>query len=334
MYTIIASLFVFGILVFFHEFGHFIVAKKSDIYVKEFSLGMGPSIAKIRAGETEYTVRLFPLGGYVKMEGEDTKSHDPRAFGNKPLFNRFSVIFAGPLMNLILAAILISIISFFAGITTTRVTVLPGEPAQKAGIKNGDIIYAVDGKKIDTWEEVVSLISIKPEEIIELTVKRHNKLLDYSIKTNREPETNRGVIGIKSHIIKYSPFESIKCGVEKTLWASRMVIEGLIQIIAGKAKADVVGPVGIVHMVGEAAQISIYNLLYLAAIISINLGVFNLLPIPALDGSRLFFLIIEMIRGKPIDPDKEGFIHFVGFALLMMMMVAIAYKDIMRFNLF
>jgi len=321
-------------LVFFHEFGHFIMAKWSDINVKEFSLGMGPSIANVKIGETEYSVRILPLGGYVRMEGENTKSSDPRAYSNKPVWSRFSVIFAGPFMNFVLALILITIISFFAGITTTRITVIDNEPAQLAGIRSGDIIYAIDDKKVSSWNEVVNLISQKPGEVIKVTVRRQNDLLTYNIKTDIEPKTQRGVIGIKSEIIRYSPIESIKSGFEKTLWISRMIFNGLIQIISGKAPVDLVGPVGIVHMVGEAAQVGFYNLLYLAAIISVNLGLFNLLPIPALDGSRLFFLLVEFLRGKPIDPEKEGFIHFLGFALMMIMMIIIAYKDIMRFNIF
>jgi len=321
-------------LVFFHEFGHFLMAKWSDIYVKEFSLGMGPSIVKVKIGETEYSVRLLPLGGFVRMEGEDAKSSDPRAFINKSVWRRFGVIFAGPFMNFVLALVLITIISFFSGIATTRITVIDNEPAQKAGMKNGDIIYAIDDKKVSSWDEVVSSISKKPGQIIKVTVKRQNDLLTYNIKTDIEPETKRGVIGIKSEIIRYSPIESIKSGFERTLWISRMILNGLIHIISGKAPADVVGPIGIVYMVGEAAQVGFYNLLYLAAIISVNLGLFNLLPIPALDGSRLFFLLIEFLRGKPIDPEKEGFIHFLGFALMMIMMIVIAYKDIMRFNFF
>lgn len=334
MYTFIASIIVFGMLVFFHEFGHFIMAKCVDINVKEFSLGMGPSIAKIKRGETEYFLRILPLGGYVKMEGEDDKSDDPRAYGNKPVWSRFGVIFAGPFMNFILAVILIMIIGLFSGIATVRVTVIDGEPAQKAGINDGDTIYAINDKRVYSWDEIVNEISQKPDEIIKVTVKRQQNLLTFNVNTNVEQETGRGIIGIKSEIIRYSPIESLKYAIQKTLWMSRVIVQGLIQIISGRVQADVMGPVGIVHLVGEAAQVGIFNLLYLAAIISVNLGLFNLLPIPALDGSRLLFIFIEFLRGKPIDPEKEGFIHFVGFALLMLMMIVIAYKDIMRFNFF
>ncbi|HHW02823.1 MAG TPA: RIP metalloprotease RseP [Thermoanaerobacterales bacterium] len=334
MYTLLASVIVFGMLIFFHEFGHFILAKVADIKVKEFSLGFGPQLFKIKPGETEYSIRLLPLGGFVKMEGEDAKTADPRAFNNKPIISRLGVIFAGPAMNFVLAVILIALISFFAGVATTRISVIPGEPADNAGMKNGDIVYSIDGQKVTSWDEVVNLISQKPGQNISIVVLRDGKMLDFNLKTEIEQSTQRGIIGIKSHLVKYSAVESIKSGVQRTIWISKMIMEGLFQIFKGKTRADVVGPIGIVHMVGEAARVGIFNLLYLSAIISINLGLFNLFPIPALDGSRIFFLIIEFFRGKPIEPEKEGFIHFIGFTLLMILMIIIAYKDIMRFIFF
>ncbi|RKL62064.1 RIP metalloprotease RseP [Thermoanaerobacteraceae bacterium SP2] len=334
MYTIIASVIVFGMLIFFHEFGHFILAKLSDIKVREFSLGFGPQLFKMKPGETEYSIRVLPLGGFVKMEGEDTKTADPRAFNNKPIISRLGVIFAGPAMNFVLAVLLIAIISFFAGVATTKISVIPGEPADKAGLKNGDVVYSIDGQKVRTWDEVVNLISQKPCQNVSIVVLRDGKAMDFNLKTEIEYGTQRGIIGIKSNVVKYSVTESIKSGVQRTFWISKMILVGLFQIIRGKTRPDVVGPIGIVHMVGEAARVGIFNLLYLSAIISINLGLFNLLPIPALDGSRIFFLIVEFLRGKPLEPEKEGFIHFIGFTLLMILMIIIAYKDIMRFIFF
>lgn len=331
MYTFIASLIVFGVLIFFHELGHFIMAKLSDIKVNEFSLGFGPPVISVKPGETQYSIRALPVGGFVKMEGEDSKTSDPRAFNNKPVINRLGVIFAGPAMNFILAVLLISIICFFAGVATTRISVIPEGPAYKAGIKNNDVIYSIDGKKIKTWDEIVNIISQKPGQMVSITVLREGKPLIFNLKTQVDVDSHRGIIGIKSHIVKYSAAESLRTGVQKTYWISKMILEGLVQIIRGKTKADVVGPIGIVHMVGEAAKVGIFNLIYLAAIISINLGLFNLFPIPALDGSRIFFLLIEILRGKPIEPEKEGLIHFIGFTLLMILMIIIAYKDIMRF---
>lgn len=334
MYTLIASLVVFGMLVFFHEFGHFLIAKLSDIKVNEFSLGFGPQLFKVKSGETEYSIRGLPLGGFVKLEGEETKTSDPRAFNNKSVFVRIGVIFAGPAMNFVLAILLIALISFFAGVATTKVSVIPGEPADRAGLKNQDVVCSVEGVKVRTWDDVVNLISQKPGQYINITVIRDGKTLNFKLKTDIEPQTHRGIIGIKSNIVKYSAMESIKSGIQRTYWISKMILQGLLQIIGGKTRADLVGPIGIVHLVGEAAKVGIYNLLYLAAIISINLGLFNLFPIPALDGSRIFFLLVELMRGKPIEPEKEGLIHFIGFTLLMILMLIIAYQDIMRFITF
>ncbi|MCR4430548.1 MAG: RIP metalloprotease RseP [Tepidanaerobacteraceae bacterium] len=331
MYTFLASLIVFGMLIFFHELGHFIVAKLSDIKVREFSLGFGPQIFRVKPGETEYSIRALPLGGFVKMEGEDAKTTDPRAFNNKPVSNRLGVIFAGPAMNFVLAILLIAVICFFAGVATTRITVIPGGPADKAGIKNNDVVYSIDGQKIKTWDEVVNVISQKPNQNISIIVLRNGKPVSFNFKTQIDAASRRGIIGIKSNIVKYSLPESIRTGIERTFWISKMILEGLFQIIRGKTRADVVGPIGIVHMVGEAAKVGIFNLIYLSAVISINLGLFNLFPIPALDGSRILFLVIELLRGRPMEPEKEGLIHFIGFTLLMILMILIAYKDIMRF---
>jgi regulator of sigma E protease len=334
LYTLIASLIVFGLLVFIHEFGHFLVAKLSDIRVREFSLGMGPPIAKLKRGDTEYSLRILPLGGYVKMEGEDEQTSDPRAFSSKHVLTRMSVIFAGPVMNFILAIILIAVIGFFAGVATTRISVIPEGPAYQAGVQDGDTVVSIDAVRVNTWDEVVELISQKPNKEIEMVVLRDKNYFTYYIKTIVDPESNRGVVGIKAEILKNSIVESVKVGVERTFWISKMILRGIILIIRGKTKADVVGPLGIVHLVGEAARVGILNLVYLAAVISINLGLFNLFPIPALDGSRIFFLVVEILRGRPIEPEKEGLIHFVGFTILMILMIFVAYKDIMRYNLF
>lgn len=331
--TLVSSIIVFGMLVFFHELGHFSVAKLSGIKVHEFSLGFGPQILKFKDAETEYSVRILPLGGFVKMEGEDANSDDPRAFNKKSVFTRLGVILAGPLMNFILAILLITIIGFSAGITTTKVIPTPGEPAQKVGVVDGDIIYAIDAKKVTSWDEVVEKISKKPGEELSITVKRDKEFLTYNVKVATEPNTGRGVIGIQSVVVRHSLIDSIKAGYKKTFWISRVTLEGLIQMIRGKIKADVVGPVGMIQIVGEAAKTGVYNLLYIAAIISINLGLFNLFPIPALDGGRAIFLIAELLRGKPVEAEKEGLIHFIGFALLMALMIFVLFKDIRQLDL-
>jgi len=315
-------------LVFFHELGHFIVAKLSDIKVNEFSLGFGPQIIGIKSKETHYSIRILPFGGYVKMEGEDSQTNDPRAFNNKSPLTRLGVILAGPLMNFVLAILLLAIIGFFSGVTSTQVTVTPGDPAELSGIQNYDKIYAIDNYRVNSWEEVVEIISSKPNQEITVTVIRDGKYIDYSVKTKVEPGTQRGIIGIKTVIQKHSIIESIKYGFEKTFWILKMILLGIFQMLTGKVKAEIVGPVGMVHIVGEAAKTGVYQLLYIAAIISANLGMFNLFPVPALDGGRGIFLMVEMLRGKPVEPEKEGLIHFIGFALLMFLMIIVLFKDL------
>jgi len=326
--TLLSSIFVFGMLIFFHELGHFIVAKLSDIKVNEFSLGFGPPLVSVKSKETQYSLRLLPFGGYVKMEGEDAATSDPRAFNNKSALVRLGVILAGPIMNFLLAILLLGIIGFSSGIATLQVKVIPGEPAQLSGIQDNDVIYAINNQKVSGWDEVVEIISSMPNEKISVTVIRDGKYMDFDVNTTMEPETQRGIIGIQSVIVKHSILESLKYGFQKTFWILKVILVGIFQTIAGKVKADVVGPVGLVHIVGEAAKIGVYQVLYIAAIISANLGLFNLFPIPALDGGRGMFLLIEILRGRPIEPEREGLIHFIGFALLMFLMILVLFKDI------
>jgi len=221
------------------------------------------------------------------MEGEDAATSDPRAFNNKSALVRLGVILAGPIMNFLLAILLLGIIGFSSGIATLQVKVIPGEPAQLSGIQDNDVIYAINNQKVSGWDEVVEIISSMPNEKISVTVIRDGKYMDFDVNTTMEPETQRGIIGIQSVIVKHSILESLKYGFQKTFWILKVILVGIFQTIAGKVKADVVGPVGLVHIVGEAAKIGVYQVLYIAAIISANLGLFNLFPIPALDGAEV-----------------------------------------------
>lgn len=333
MGTIVIALLVFGVLVIFHEFGHFSIAKLSGIKVHEFAIGMGPRILKVKDKETEYSIRIFPIGGYVKMEGEDEASSDKRSFGNKPLLTRVLVILAGPLMNFILAILLFVVIFYSIGFPTTIINELsPGYPAELSGLKKGDQIVEINNVSINTWEKLENAISkSKDDESLDITIIRDNSERKVSVTPVVNEEGNRVVIGI-SPTYKKSFIQSFSVSIERMLFVMKGMFEFFGQLFGGNASAeDVVGPVGIIHLVGEAAKTNIYNVLSLAALISINLGMVNLLPIPALDGGRLVFLIIEGIIGKPIDPEKEGMVHFTGFVLLLGLMIFMVYKDIVRF---
>lgn len=343
MLTFIASVFVFGMLIFFHELGHFTVAKLVGIKVHEFSLGFGPKLLAIPVGETSYNLRALPLGGFVRMAGmdpneEDDEKDEERGFNKKTIVQRIAVIFAGPLMNFLLAMLLLALIFAFQGLpiaTTGIQDVLSGYPAEKAGIIAGDKIVAINSQPAESWEELVSLINQRPDENIKVTVVRDGSERQIEIKTVRD-ENGLGKIGIvpAQGYRKVGLIQSLGLGVAWTGKVSFMILDFISKMIFGQAPADLGGPVRVVSEIGKAAQVGFFFLLQLAAFLSINLGLFNLFPIPALDGSRILFLAWEKLRGRPVDPVKENFIHLVGFGLLLLLMVVITYNDLLQIFVF
>jgi len=331
MYTAIVAIVVFSALVFFHELGHFSVAKLVGIKVHEFAIGMGPKLLGFKKGETDYSIRALPIGGYVRMEGEDEKSNDARSFNNKSIGARIAVILAGPLMNIILGILLFTIIFYnVTGVPTTVIEqTVPNTPAVVSGLEVGDKIVSINENPIDSWEQIVTEISESNGEIIEIEVMRGNELVQKSIVPEQDPETGQFRIGIVPTANK-----SLSLAIKNSFSQTKMIALGIFDFFKGLITSrqdvlkDVAGPVGIINLVGQASRAGLIYVLQLAGLISINLAVMNLLPIPALDGSRILFLIIEALRGKPIDPEKEGFVHVVGFALLMLLMIMITYKDI------
>lgn len=334
MLTAISAVLVFLLVILFHEFGHFAVAKMVGIEVNEFSIGMGPKIIQTKKGETEYTIRLLPIGGYVKMEGEDENSENPRSFNNASVFARIGVLLAGAFMNFVLAVVVLSIVSFGIGEPSTTVDqVTIDSPAAESGIIAGDIIVGIEDKKIDSWDQVTEEIGDSPEnKELKIEIHRDGKTLTKYITPT--VEDGRSIIGIYTRSIK-SPGSAIKGGFQQTGAFLMLMFDFIGMIFKGQVGMNSLsGPVGIIREVGVAANMGIYNLLFLLGFISVNLGFFNLLPLPALDGSRISFLLVELIRGKPVDPEKEGFVHFVGFILLISLMLFVTYKDILNTNLF
>ncbi|MBN2260938.1 MAG: RIP metalloprotease RseP [Clostridiales bacterium] len=328
--TIISFILVFGLLVIFHESGHFTLAKLNGIKVNEFSIGIGPKIYKKQKGETEYSVRAFPLGGFVKMEGEDEESENPRGFTNQTPLRRLSVIIAGPLMNFILAVILLSIIAFNIGMPTTTIDIVDEYmPAYTAGIQTGDKIIEIDGMEINVWQDVSSAIGDSSGDI-EILLDRNGEKLTVSVTPTLEENTDRKIVGIIPTIEK-SFFKSIAAGWNQMIFIFTSIFSFLKDLIVGnEVQGEVIGPIGIIGVVGQAADAGILSLLFIAAYLSINLGIINLLPFPALDGGRLIFILIELVRGKPVSPEREGFVHFIGFAILMALMVFVLFKDLIK----
>lgn len=336
MITALAAIFVFMLVIVFHEFGHFAVAKLVGIKVHEFSIGMGPKLLHKKGKETEYFLRAIPIGGYVKMEGEDESSEDPRSFSKKPVGSRILVVAAGAIMNFILAIIVFTIVSYSMGVPTTTIEeVIKDSPASYAGLQAGDKIVKINDKSIKSWNSIVKIISnSNSDENINIIVKRNADEISLNMKPKYDNETKRHVIGIiptsKKNILL-----ALKSGFETTGTILIMMFKFIGMLFRGEvSRGDLSGPVGVIYTVGEAAKYGFLNLLYIAGFISVNLGFFNLLPIPALDGSRILFMLIELVRGKPVNPEKEGFVHFIGFVLLMVLMVVVTYSDIVKFKLF
>lgn len=339
MLTLIAAVFVFGLLVMAHEAGHFLAAKRAGVTVYEFSLGFGPRLFKLQAAETTYSVRLLPLGGYVRMAGMEEGDRDVEgSFNRKTVGQRAGVAAAGPLMNLLLAAVLFIMVFTVLGIPQVINDnlvgeVLPDRPAAQAGIVAGDRITAVNGLPTASWQELVEKIRVQGAgpKPVQLELEREGQRLTVEVVPELKGQVPQ--IGIRPQITyhRLGVLEGIGKGFQQTIALTAAMLLGLFQMFTqGVSSGDLAGPVGITQMIGEAAQGGLANLLYFAGVLSINLAILNLLPIPALDGSRLVFLLFEKLRGRPVEPDREGLIHLIGFALLMALILVLTYQDVMR----
>lgn len=415
METAIAFILIFGSIVFFHELGHFIFAKRAGIMVREFAIGMGPKLIGYTKGETVYTIRLLPIGGYVRMAGEDLDAIDlqpgyrvgvrlndagevdllvmnqknylpdmhlleveradlmkdmyiegydeseqfvrysiardakvnesgresliapfDRQFHSKSVGQRSLAIFAGPLFNFILAFLVFTALALFRGIPTDEPlisTVMADSPAAESGLMQGDEVTAIDGQAISSWEEMALTIQENPETPLTFDVERDGQPVSLEITPNsvENGEQTIGQIGIQSPLEK-SVLGSFSYGATQTYEWTVLIFQLLGNLITGQFSIDdLSGPVGIYKATEEVAKFGIFNLMNWTAVLSINLGIMNLLPLPALDGGRLLFFGFEALRGRPIDKQREGMVHFVGIMLLMVLMVVVTWNDIQRF---
>lgn len=332
--TIIYAIIIFCLLIFVHEFGHFIVAKACGVKVNEFAIGMGPAIFKKQKGETLYAVRVFPIGGYCAMEGEDEDSDNPRALNNQPAWQRACILAAGAMMNFVTCVILLIIIAFWAGTATTTIDqVTAGSPAEQAGIKSGDTILYVDDQQIGEWNDLIESIGYSKADTAEVTFERGGKEEAVTVDLEYNEEAGRNLIGI-SPVMKHSVGSAISGGIKNTGTMTVMMYTVLKQLFTGEvAVSELSGPVGIVYATNEAAKSGVMYVIYLAALLSLNLAIINLLPFPALDGGRLLFLVIRLFTGKRVSDETEGKIHFIGICLLFALMIYVTFNDVIKFIL-
>lgn len=349
MITIIYAVLVLGMLIFVHELGHFLLAKRLGVGVLKFSLGFGPKLIGRKIGETEYLISAFPLGGYVKMIGEATDEEvSPedmaRSFSNKPAGTKMAIVAAGPIFNIAFAAVLFTM-AFMVGVpTVTSVVgdVKEGFPAFEAGIKAGDKVMSIDGTRISKWDELSEKIQSTKKEVISVEVYRSGATLSFDIspkvtkvKTIFGEDMEIRVIGIgasKDFIIERSnPIEAVGKGLMSTWNVTKLTFIGIIKLIQRIIPAETIGgPIMIAQMAGEQAQGGLLSLLSFMALLSINLGVLNLLPVPILDGGHLTFFTIEAIIRRPLSHRFKEIAQQVGLFLLMSLMALAFYNDITR----
>ncbi len=339
VFTIVAAILIFALLIFIHELGHFIMAKATGIRVLEFAIGMGPKLFGVRKGETLYSVRAVPIGGFCAMEGEDTDSADPKAINNKPAWQRLLVLAAGAFMNILLGFVLLIVMtSQGTAVVTNRIdTVQEGTAAYDSGLLPGDEIIKVAGSRTHLAAEVTWAAQRRGNAPTEFVLVRGGEKMTIMVT----PRENNGVYqyGFTLATAENSWGETLKTSYYGTFFYSKLIVGSLVDLFRGEVKVtELSGPIGIVSEIGSAVAETaktglpgLLNLINLAVLLTINLGIFNLLPLPALDGGRIFFVLIEMIRRKPIPPEKEGMVHFIGFALLIMLSIAVAVMDIVKF---
>lgn len=341
---IVVSLIIFSIIILFHELGHFLLAKRAGIKVNEFSLGLGPTIWGVQKGDTLYSLKLLPFGGACMMEGEDEDSTAENSFGSKSVWARISVVAAGPVFNFIMAFVFSLVIICAAGYDLpVLVDVTPGYAAAEAGLMAGDTIVEMNGKNIHFYRDISAYGMYHAGEPVEVVYERDGVEYTTELVPKYDEELGRYLYGFvgsaarEKHsnniftLMKYSVHE-VGYWIDSTIQSLRLLVTG------GVSVNDMSGPVGIVDAIGDSYEasvsygigVTILQMMYICVFLSANLGVMNLLPIPALDGGRLVFLLIEAIRGKKIDQEKEGFVHFIGLALLMLIMVVVMFNDVRK----
>lgn len=338
---IILAILVFGIIVFIHELGHFLLAKANKIRVDEFSLGMGPRLISFVKGETRYSLKVLPLGGSCMMGEDNVNDMSEGSFNSKSVWARMSVVVAGAAFNFLLALIFSMIVIAYTGYDEPVISgVVEGFPAQEAGLMEGDRIVKMNNKKINIWREISYYNMFHPGETVDLVYERDGEKYETTI-TPKKDEDGNYLIGITSpaQYEKANLLTATQYGVYEVKFWICTTLESLKMLVTGDVGVDQLsGPVGIVSVVDETYQQSksygvmvvIMQMLNIGILLSANLGVMNLLPLPALDGGRLVFMVVEAIRGKRVPPDKEGWVHGIGMILLLALMAFVMFNDVKK----
>ncbi len=379
MVTTVVTILVFLILITLHEFGHFAAAKLLGVKVIEFAVGMGPAIVKHQGKKTLYSLRIFPIGGYCKLEGEDEKSSDPEAFSNQKLWKRIIVVIAGAFLNLVLGFALFAVVVKMMSPIATNVIDKVDERAYLSdiGVLAGDRIVEINGHKIALYSDIGLYTDEFNEETkeTEITVKRNGEKLKFKVKPSlNEIKVTYGENSVKREDTINGETENFQYNYEKEdvpkeyigktfsekryiigftakmedvtiknvfpeawhymVFITKSIYKSLWEMVTGKTGLEQVsGPVGVAEVIGDAVNSgknSLLNLLFIVAMLTVNLGIFNLLPLPALDGGRLFFMLIELVRGKPVPTEKEALVHTIGLMLLLLFAVVVCYSDILK----
>ena len=340
---VIIGILIFELIIFLHEFGHFITAKKFGVRVKEFALGMGPKILKFQKGETLYSLRLFPIGGFCSMEGEDEESEDERSFGKKAVWKRMIIVVAGAVMNILLGFVMMMIVlipeKYFA---STKIAVFSDNAPSAQTLQVGDEIQSINGYGINTSMDMNFAFATAKSNEMSFKVKRNGETIHLDhVKFGTTNRDGKDIIQLdfKVEAIENNFGNLLGQTFMQSYSTVKMVWASLIGLLTGQfGLNEVAGPVGMTSAISQATAAGLEksfwdglsNLMFVMMIITFNLGVVNLLPIPALDGGRLVFLIIEAIRRKPVKPEHEGWVHFIGMIVLLLFMVLISINDIIR----
>lgn len=379
MVTVIVTAVVFLVMITLHEFGHFAVSKILGVKVLEFSVGMGPSLIKHQGKKTLYALRVFPIGGYCRLEGEDGESADPEAFSNQKLWKRFLIVASGAVINILLGFVLfMAVVKMMSPVATNVIEKIDERShLAEAGVMPGDRVISVNGHKISIYNDIALYTNEFNAEtaLSEIVVKRNGEKIKFNIVPSLSEVTvkygesgaeisdtvngieesytveygengipaemigksysdKRYIIGFEARREEITLFNVVPEAWNYTRYVVKSIFSAIGEMISGKMGLNnLSGPVGVAGVIGEAVNSgkdSLLNILFIVAVLTLNLGIFNLLPLPALDGGRLFFMLIEFVRGKPVPPEKEGLVHTIGLVMLLILAAAVCYNDIVK----